>query len=128
MMQLMEKEIKFIDLSSDEMKTIYALENAIILKSQYLSYGYADDCICISKTNNEWLTYFVDKGEVFNIRKFPNVYLASMQIIEEISENKEEQKKRLKIFADTISEIDKQIENCTNQSEILKKIIKKEGI
>ena len=128
MMQLMEKEIKFMDLSSDEMKIIYALENAIILKSQYLNYGYADDCICISKTNNEWSTYFVDKGEVFNIRKFPNVYLASMQIIEEISENKEEQKKRLKIFADTISEVDKQIENCTNQSQILKKLIKKEGI
>lgn len=124
----MEKEIEIMDLSSEEIKIIYALENAIILKSQYLNYGYADDCICISKINNEWSTYFVDKGEVFDIRKFPNVYLASMQIIEEISENKEEQKKRLKIFSDTISKIDKQIESCTNQSQILKKIIKKEGI
>ena len=55
------------DLTNDEKMCFDILQS--IVKSRYLSYGYSDDTYCVSKVADGWIAYFVDKGEIFNLKK-----------------------------------------------------------
>lgn len=83
----MEKEISFNDLTNDEKICFDILQS--IVKNVYLSYGYHDDTICVSKVADGWIAYFVDRGQIFNLKKYHNVFDVSKGILYEISENNE---------------------------------------
>lgn len=113
----MEKEINFNDLTTEEKVCFYILQS--IVKDRYLSYGYSDDKICISKVDEEWLTYIVDRGEIFNLEKSSSIYDASREVFKEIAENKEEYNKLINAFTNSLEEFINDFNEIISEKDVL---------
>lgn len=113
----MEKEINFNDLATEEKVCFKILQ--LIVKDRYLSYGYSDDKICISKAADKWLTYTVDRGQIFNLQSSSSIYDASLNVFKEISENKEQYNKLINTFTNSLEEFINDFNEIISEKDVL---------
>ena len=117
-----KKEINFYYLTTDEKALVNILQS--IVGKRRLSYGYSEDNFCLGKVNDEWFTYFVDRGEIFNLQKFDSLYKASCNIIKDVSENEEEYNKLINKFNQQLEEFINDFNDITSQeSRVLDELV-----